>query len=210
MAKPPNKRLEASQQRRDAILDAALDVFATSGFSAARLDDVADKAGVAKGTIYLSFKDKEDLFEQILLRAMLPALDRISAIGDDRSISLADALSRLFDFFETEVLATPRRDVIRLVLSEGHRFPRIAATYHKEIVSKGAAIVRRMAKEAHARGELASDDIARFPYLVVAPLLFAVAWEGLFGQIEPLDTKGLLAAHHRLLLGTPRHKRKRT
>jgi AcrR family transcriptional regulator len=199
--KSGGRRQQASDQRRQAILRAGLEVFAARGFAAARLDDVADKAGVAKGTIYLSFRDKEDLFEQIVLGAVTPVLTMIGALAGEPDAPTDAILARLFDLFRVEVLGTWRREVLRLVISEGARFPRIAEFYHREVISKGLGIIRHLAQRAMARGELQSDSLARFPQLLFAPLLMALIWDGLFSAIEPLDVEGLLAAHRELLLG---------
>jgi AcrR family transcriptional regulator len=199
--RPANRRHQASERRREAILAAALEVFADDGFAAARLDDVAAKAGVAKGTIYLFFEDKEQLFEQILVSAIAPVLTQVEALANTPSMGLDDVLAAVFAYFRKEVLATERREVMRLVLSEGRRFPRIAEAYHREVVSKGLAIVRQIAKTAHRRGELSRDELVRFPHLVFAPLLLAVVWDGLFSKFEMLDVEELLAAHRSVLLG---------
>jgi AcrR family transcriptional regulator len=199
---PPSRRKEASALRRQAVLDAALDVFALHGFAAARLDDVAEKARVAKGTIYLMFKDKEDLFEQIVLGAVAPVLALVDRVANRSDLSLDETLARMFAVFQAEVLATRRKEIIRLVLTEGARFPKIAEFYHREVIGKGLALIRQVARTAHARGELSSDQLERFPQLVFAPLLMTVIWDALFARIEPLDVAGLLAAHRNLLLGT--------
>jgi AcrR family transcriptional regulator len=212
MPKKPkaSHRKEASEQRRQAILEAGLTVFAAEGFAAARLDDVAEKAGVAKGTIYFSFKDKEDLFEQIVLGALTPLLDRLDLFVSEADLPFEDLLTRLFEVFQTEILATRRREIIRLVIAEGARFPRIAEFYHRQVIAKGLALVRSIAKRAHQRGELSSAALERFPHLIFAPLLTAVIWQSVFSKIEPLDIKGLLAAHHEILLanGKPRRSGK--
>jgi len=202
-----SKRREASEQRRQAILDAALEVFSVDGFAAARLDDVAAKAGVAKGTIYLFFKDKENLFEQILINALRPVLGKAQTIADDASLPFDEIVGRLLVFLRKEVLETKRRDILRLIITEGHRFPRIAEMYHREIVSKGVALTQGLVGRAQARGELTSDDLARFPQLVVAPVVLAIVWEGLFEKFQPLDVEGLLEAHRRLLVSKPKPDR---
>lgn len=199
-----NGRKAASEQRRLAILEAGLEVFADKGFAAARLDDVAEKAGVAKGTIYLSFKDKEDLFEQIVLGAVQPVLTRLAVLAEAGDVPLEPMLAGLHKLFQDEILATRRKEVLRLVLTEGARFPRIAAFYHREVISKGAALIRRIGERGHARGEPNAAHIARFPQLVIAPLLVSIIWDGLFSKIEPLDVEGLLAAHRAILLGPAR------
>jgi AcrR family transcriptional regulator len=188
------------EARRQAILDAALDVFAAEGFAAAKLDDVAEKAGVAKGTIYLHFKDKQDLFEQMVREAVFPVIARLEELAKLPDLPAELALRAMFEVFRTQVLATRRKDLLRLILTEGPRFPAIAAFYHREVVARGLALMGELLNRARANGELSAEGLARFPQLVVAPLILAVVWDGLFAAIEPLDVEGLLAVHRELLL----------
>jgi AcrR family transcriptional regulator len=189
--------------RREAILDAALDVFSAQGFAAARLDDVAAQAGVAKGTLYLHFRSKQDLFEQLVIHAVKPVLDSAGLLATDPDRPMRDVVASLHHLFRREVLGTRRKEILRLVLAEGPRFPAIAAFYHREVVTRGLGLIRRLAERGVARGEIRSDAIARFPHLVFAPLLLAVLWDGLFSQLEPLDVEGLLEAQRRLVFPEP-------
>jgi AcrR family transcriptional regulator len=209
IGRPLSRRQEASAQRRQAVIDAGLEVFSTRGFAAARLDDVAERAGVAKGTIYLFFRDKEDLFEQIVLGAAAPVLARIESVVSRADLPLEEILSRLFEVFQSEILATKRKEILRLVITEGARFPKIAEFYYGEVIAKGMALIRRLARNASARSELSSNEIERFPQLVFAPLLLAVIWEGLFSKVEPLDVGGLLRAHRNVLLRPKQGKKTR-
>jgi AcrR family transcriptional regulator len=187
--------------RRQAILEAALDVFAAEGFAAAKLDDVADKAGVAKGTIYLHFKDKQDLFEQMVRDAVLPVIARLEELAKVPDLPAELVLRAMFDVFRTQVLGTRRKDLLRLILTEGPRFPAIAVFYHREVVARGLTLMGELLNRARAKGDLSAEGLARFPQLVVAPLILAVVWDSLFAAIEPLDVEGLLAVHRELLLG---------
>lgn len=198
--KEPGRRQAAAEEKRQAILDAGLEVFASNGFAASRLDEVAEKAGVAKGTIYLHFRDKEDLFEQIVMGAVGPVIAQVDAAAERDDVPAAVLIPALFDLFRREVLGTRRKEVARLVLAEGPRFPRIAEFYHREVVGKVIAIVSRVARRAHERGEIASESYARYPQLVMAPLIMALIWDGLFSRIEPLDVEGMLNAHRQLIL----------
>jgi AcrR family transcriptional regulator len=186
--------------RRQAILEAALDVFAAEGFAAARLDHVAEKAGVAKGTIYLHFKDKQDLFEQMVREAVFPVIARLEELAKLPDLPGEMVLRAMFEVFRTQVLGTRRKDLLRLILTEGPRFPAIAAFYHREVVARGMALTGEVLNRARANGELAAEGLPRFPQLVIAPLILAVVWDGLFAAIEPLDVEGLLAVHRELLL----------
>jgi hypothetical protein len=85
------------------------------------------------------------------------------------------------------------------VLAESGRFPQLAEFYHREVVSRGMALIRALAERARARGEFAGDEIVRFPQLVIAPGLVALLWATLFDRLEPLDAEAMLEAHLRLL-----------
>ena len=194
-------RSPAAAARRAAILDAALHVFAAHGYESARLDEVAAKAGVAKGTLYLYFKDKEDLFEAMVRSAVAPIMGRMGHIATAPDVKAADVLRMFFTLFQNEVLGTDRKLVLRLIMSEGPRFPRIAEFYYREVVSRGIALMQAVARRAVETGEFSNDAAARFPQLIIAPLLMAVTWDGLFGKHHPLDMPGLLDAHLGLLSG---------
>lgn len=194
----------APEARRQAILAAALAVFAERGFEAARLDDVAARAGVAKGTLYLYFRDKEALFEALVRNAVSPIMEEVGKVAALPDISATKALETFFALFQKEVLGTERKLLLRLIIAEGPRFPAIAQFYYREVVSRGLALMRALAERAAKNGEFATDGPARYPQLVVAPLLLAVVWDGLFGKIDPLDVGGLLRAHREALAGTGR------
>jgi hypothetical protein len=98
-------------------------------------------------------------------------------------------------------LATDRRLVAQIVLKEAGRFPDLAAFYHREVITKILAFVGDAAHRAERDGLLRSGAYARFPQLVVAPLLFALTWDAQFGRFAPLDVPGLLAAHFEALFG---------
>lgn len=195
----PNKRAEKSAGRRDAILAAALEEFAARGFEGARLDDVARRAGVAKGTIYLHFRDKEELFQELVRSALSPFIEAIEA-AQEIDLPLRALCDHLAGAFVREVLGTRRKDIIRLVLAEGPRFPKVAEFYYREVPERAFTAVRRIIKKGIDRGELADDTLFWFPQLIVAPALVAVIWDGLFDKFERLDAEAMLRAHFNLLL----------
>src|SRR5690348_10312966 len=194
------KRAEKSAARRDAILAAALDEFSASGFAATRLDDVARRAGVAKGTIYLHFADKETLFQELIRMELSPVVAALEQVSH-ADISLRQVTDRLVEVFVREIFGTRRKDVIRLVLTEGPRFPALAEFYFREVISRVMATIRDMLRRAHERGELKTDALVRFPQLLPAPGIVAIIWSGLFDRFEPLDVRALMRAHFDVLLG---------
>src|SRR5262249_30195989 len=160
--------------RRQAILDAALDVFAERGFEAARLEDVAARAGVAKGTLYLYFDDKEALFEEVVRTAVSPILERLDVLATAPDLPTEKIFENLFAVFEKEVLGTKRKLLLRLIIAEGPRFPRIAQFYYRNVISRIMPLISKIAERGFERGEISSDAFARYPQLVAAPLLIAV------------------------------------
>ena len=187
-------RAERSLARREAILAAALDEFAARGFAATRLDDVAKRAGVAKGTIYLHFRDKEALFQEIV-RAEIGPIISIIEHAPDLPIPVRVLIEQLLHKFVSEVLGTRRRDIIRLMITEGPRFPALAEFYYREVVGRAVPAIRTIMRRAAERGELPNDALARFPQLLVAPALMTIIWNSLFDKLDPLDAQALMRAH---------------
>ena len=179
-------------------------MFAEHGFEAARLDDVAARAGVAKGTLYLYFDSKEALFEALIRNAVSPIMEQVAMAAAAPDASPAKVIETFFALFEKQVLGTNRKLLLRLILAEGPRFPAIAEFYYREVVSRGLALMRGVAERAVRQGEFATDAPVRYPQLIVAPLLVAVLWDGLFADIDPLNVGGLLRAHREVLAGKPR------
>jgi len=194
------KRTQDAGQRRKAILDAALDEFAARGFAATRLDDVARRAQVAKGTIYLYFRDKESLFQELVRAMVSPLIGAIEAAAL-REMPIRALVELILDTFVNEIYGTRRRDVLRLIMTEGSRFPELAEFYYREVIARVLPVVRERLRRAVERGELAHDALARFPQLLVAPGLTAIIWSGLFECFAPLDVRELMRAHLQLLFG---------
>jgi AcrR family transcriptional regulator len=196
--RPP--RTQAAEERRSAILAAALEEFTARGYEGARLDDVAKRAGVAKGTIYLYFADKETLFQELVRSMVHPVLGTLEKLRDI-DIPARVLVETLLTTFVREVYGTRRKDIIRLILSEGPRFPAIAEFYYREVAGRVLAIVRPILQRAAERGELPDDALARFPQLIVAPMLVGIVWNGLFDRFEHLDVAEMARAHVAILFG---------
>jgi len=197
----PGARAKRSAERRDAILAAALDEFAARGFAATRLDDVARRADVAKGTIYLHFADKETLFQELIRMELSPVVAALENVSH-ADIPFRAVTGQLIEVFVREIFETRRKDVIRLVITEGPRFPKLAEFYYRDVISRVMETIRAMLRRAHERGELKTDGLVRFPQLLAAPGIVAIIWSGLFDRFEPLDVRALMRAHFDVLLGS--------
>jgi AcrR family transcriptional regulator len=205
-ASAPRKRAapaltpDEREARTKALLAAALDVFLERGFESARLDEVAQRAGVAKGTLYLYFPSKEALFEALIGSLIASPFQAAGEAMLKQDVPAEAMLRGLLNFAKTEILGTKRKDVARLIISEAGRFPELAAFYHREVIARGMTVVRAIIQRGVERGEFSSDAAARFPQLVVAPVLVAIVWTGLFDRVQKLDTSGLIDAHADLLI----------
>jgi AcrR family transcriptional regulator len=181
-----------------------MDEFIARGFAATRLDDVAKRAGVAKGTIYLHFKDKESMFEELIRTAIVPLVMRLGATPPPSGASVRDMVEGFAGTFIQEVATTRRGDLVRLIVAEGPRFPAVADFYYREVVSRGLAGMRALIELGIARGEIKQKNLARFPQIMVAPALIAVIWQSLFSRHAPLDALEMFRVHLDLIFGERR------
>ncbi|MBR1279967.1 TetR/AcrR family transcriptional regulator [Bradyrhizobium sp. AUGA SZCCT0283] len=202
--KPASSRAERAAERRGAIVEAAMDEFIARGFAATRLDDVAKRAGVAKGTIYLHFKDKESMFEELIRTAIVPMITRLWGTPPQPGTSVRDMVEGFAKTFIEEVATTRRGDLVRLIVAEGPRFPAVADFYYREVVSRGLAGMRALIELGIARGEIKQKNLARFPQIMVAPALIAVIWQSLFSRHAPLDALEMFRVHLDLIFGERR------
>jgi AcrR family transcriptional regulator len=182
------------------ILDAALACFAERGFAATRLDDVAARAGVTKGTLYLYFRNKEELFKAVVRQEVVPNIARAEAQlaqADEPSTAL---LERVLSEW-AERAATPLSAIAKLILTEAGNFPVLARFYLDEVIHRGEAMYRALLKRGMARGEFRAIDPDYTVFCIVAPILLAMLWRHSFEQHEnrTLDVAALCRTHVALI-----------
>jgi AcrR family transcriptional regulator len=199
---------DASRQRRKEarpgeIAAAALDLFTEKGFAATRMQDVAARAGLAKGTLYLYFPTKEELFFAVVREALLPRLASIEAWVGVQTTPAPAVLRGLLEHARTlgrgGVAAIPR-----LVLAEAGRNNAIARFYAEEVVARGMRVVAGILARGMARGEFRQVDPMAMAPVVFAPVLLGLLWRDTIGRHAkgPLDPAAMLEAHaENLLLG---------
>lgn len=195
--RPRQRRKEA---RPDEILAAALEEFAEKGYAASRLDDVARRAGVAKGTIYLYYAGKEDLFEAVVRRAVSPEFDRVEQLALTFPGSVEAFLRGPFLMLQHYLLRSDARRLVRVFMVEGPLFPELTAFYYREVASRGIAMMRAMISRGVERGEFRETALTELPQPLIAGAVMALMWESLFGHLAPLDTDRFLETHIDLLL----------
>lgn len=182
--------------RREEILRAAFEEFAINGYAATRLDDVAKRARIAKGTIFLHFKNKRLLFRSVVRHMIQPVLGEIdgfiSGFRGSAEALVRDLLARPY----TEVVRNEQaRGIIRLLVAEGRNFPQISDIYDREIIQPGMRAIRLALEKGVASGEFRRTPAADFPQILIAPMVLAVVWTLINGERRPLDLDGYMAAH---------------
>jgi AcrR family transcriptional regulator len=182
------------------ILAAALDCFTERGFAATRLEDVARRAGVTKGTLYLYFPNKEELFKAMVREAVVATIAR----GEARVGEAAEPAPQLLEAVLRELTAqieTPASAIPKLVIAEAGNFPDLARFYLDEVIHRGRSLVRRVLRAGIARGEFRPIDLERVIDCVIAPVIMAMLWRHSFAPYErdDRDVEALCRVHLQLL-----------
>jgi len=185
------------QARPSEILDAALNVFAEKGFAGARMEDIARRAGVTKGTIYLYFENKEAVFKTLVRDSIGATLAGVTAGTRDFQGSAKDLLRFALGAM-AHLLTTSDRVVLpKIIIAESGNFPELARFYREEIIDKGLALMSGLIERGIAQGEFRRVPVAHAVRLCIAPVLLGAMWRVTFSQFdaEPYDYKGLIDTH---------------
>lgn len=179
------------------ILAAALEVFAERGFHSARLEEVAKKAGVSKGALYLYFETKADLFRAVVRDAISPNLEQVKAMA--AAVAPFDQAARLGIGLLARTVITDRRitGVVKLVIAESRNHPELATIWHETVVEPGVQLMSGLIAEAQTRGEVRPGDPRLFAFGLMGPMVLSMVWRETFEPVgaEPLDV-GRLADQH--------------
>ena len=198
------------QRRKDArpaeLLAAALAIFGERGYAGTRLEDVAARAGVSKGTLYLYYDNKEELFKAVVRQGLVSPLlelrDRIDAWEGPTPDLLRTVVAGWWDRIGSSALA----GIPKLMIAEAANFPAIARFYVEEVVLPGHAAMASLIERGIARGEFRQVDSAQVAHLLAAPFLTVSAWRHGFGHAFsgdlPMlqDARALLDTHIDILV----------
>jgi len=197
MAEPRYQRRK--EDRPQEITEAAFSVFAEKGYAAARVEEVAKRAGVSKGLMYLYFKTKEELFKAVVKSVVVRRVDAlVDAVETTDKTSEEFIRGPLLDFMK-RVPGSPIAIVIRLLISEGQRHPDLVDFYWDNVVSKGLTAISRFIDRGVKRGEFRETAINDLPQLVLAPMMLSMIWRILFAKRE-LDTDKLMETQIDMIL----------
>jgi AcrR family transcriptional regulator len=202
MAEPSPRWRRRKDARPQEILEAALACFAGKGFAATRMDDIAESAGVTKGTIYLYFENKEAVFKALVRESIGTQIGQVLEQAAAFQGPARDLL-RMVVSTVGEILRTSDRVVLpKIIVAEAGNFPELARFYREEIIDKGLGALSAVIARGIERGEFRKIDPQHAARLCIAPVLLAAVWRTTFARFDaaPYDYQGFLNTHLDVLL----------
>jgi AcrR family transcriptional regulator len=187
------------EDRPQEITEAAFGAFAENGFTATKVEDVARRAGVSKGLLYVYFKTKEELFKAVIRSVVTPRLDELTRTLDASDLS-AEAFIRgpVLEFMK-RVPGSPVSVVIRLMISEAPKHPDLVEYYWQNVASRGLGALRQLLRRGVDNGEFRESAVNDLPQLIVAPVMMSIIWGIVFAD-RSLDTDKLIETHVDMIL----------
>ncbi|HTT99287.1 MAG TPA: TetR/AcrR family transcriptional regulator [Rhizomicrobium sp.] len=194
---PATRWTRRKQARPTEILDAALSVFAEKGYAGTRMDEIAKRAGVTKGTIYLYFESKEAVFKTLVRDSIGATLADVTANVSNFQGSAKDLLRFALNAMGHLLTTSDRVVLPKIIIAESGNFPELAHFYREEIIDKGLALMSSLIERGIAQGEFRKVPVQHAVRLCIAPVLLGAIWRVTFGQFdsEPYDYAGLIETH---------------
>ena len=180
------------QARPQEIVQAALDLFVEKGYAATRAEEVALRAGVSKGTVYLYFANKQELFEAVVCESLLPILAEANDLLDHFIGNSFDLLEQLLWRWWERVGPTKLSGIMKLVMAEAGNFPEIARFYHNIFIKPAEQLMIRLLQRGIMRGEFRKIDPQQMDHVMTAPMVMLFVWQNSFGRcsgVKNIDPK---------------------
>lgn len=204
------KRERRKEARPGELVKAALDLFVEKGFAATRVEEVAARAGVSKGTLFLYFQSKEDLFKAVIrenIANLFPAWNEEFKTFQGSS---TDMLHHAMDLWWLNLGNTPASGIVKLVISEAQNFPDVAAYYQAEVVEPGTRLLRNILQRGVDQGEFCHMDTSKSVLSIISPMIFLMMWKHSLGACaaatQLVDPKEFIHMHIDALLNGIRAK----
>lgn len=191
-----------AEERPGEICRAALEVFAEKGFAAAKLDEIARRAGVSKGTLYLYFEDKEDLFRAVVRSAIVPNVEAIIAAVAALDVCFPNLVRTFLAGFAEREARLPIGAVAKMVVGESRNFPELARVWHDEVASKAIGTLAGAIEQAQQRGEVRTGDPRLYAFSLIGPMVLGALWRATLVPAggAPLDLAPLAKQHAETVL----------
>ncbi|OYX05241.1 MAG: TetR family transcriptional regulator [Caulobacter vibrioides] len=186
-----------SDARPGEIVQAALEVFAEKGFAAAKLDEIAKRAGISKGALYLYFETKEDIFRAVVREAVVPNIDVVEGMLAHATLPFPDLLRLAVGRIVAMAGSSRVGAVAKLVIGESRNFPELARVWHDEVISRALGALTGVLERAQARGEIRPGDARLQAFSIIGPLLMGVLWQETFAPVgaSAVDLEVLALQH---------------
>lgn len=186
-SQPPAKHTRRKEARPGELLDAALTLFVEKGYAATRVEEVAKRAGVSKGTLFLYFASKEELFKAVVRENISGKFPGWNAEFKSYEGSTADLLRRCMVTWWAHLGSTKASGITKLMMSEAHNFPELAAFYEHEVIQPGNELIKRVLQRGVDQGEFRPINMKYGLYIVLAPMLFLSTWKHSLGPCTTSD-----------------------
>lgn len=194
------------ERRKDArpgeLAAAALELFIEKGFAATRLDDVAKRAGVSKGTLYLYFDSKEELFKTVIQEGIVSRIADYEVHMRQFQGTSAALLQNLVNTWWEQIGGTKLGGITKLMMSEAGNFPDLATFYHDEVMTRGMGLFVYAIERGMASGEFRQMPMDYIPRIASAPVVMLMLWRHSFDLCgaKQIDPKAYLAQHTEMLI----------
>jgi AcrR family transcriptional regulator len=200
----PQRRSRRKEARPGELLEAALTLFVEKGFAATRVEEVAAMAGVSKGTLFLYFPSKEELFKAVVRETIAGRFTEWNEEFERFSGDSAELVRYCMHSWWERIGMTPASGITKLVMSEAGMFPEIAAFYQKEVIEPGHDLIRRILQRGVDRGDFRPLPMEYAVYSLIAPMIFLLMWKHSMAPCcpasEQIDPVGFIDAQVDLLL----------
>jgi AcrR family transcriptional regulator len=170
---------EAKEDRRQQLLVAALDEFYERGFTAARMDDIAARADVSKGTLYLYFRSKEDLFQSLVDEIAIPNIEQVEAVAYAMP-TLEGFIRNMMSLAPTLIQTSNMPKLMKIVFGDAPNFPETVSAFRKKVPERMLGLITGLIRKSNETGETTIDDPALAARLIVAPIVFSSMWQVIF------------------------------
>ncbi len=197
MSDTETKFQRRKDERPGEIVAAAMEVFAEKGFALAKLDEIAQRAGVSKGALYLYFDTKEELFRAVVRETVVPNIEGVRAMALAYEGPFAELAPLLLERLVAVADNSRLPAVARMVIAESRTFPDLARTWHDSVVSQAVGVIAELISRAQARGEIRPGRPRFYAFSLIGPMLMGFLWRETFQPIgaEPIDLAALARQH---------------
>ena len=195
----PPRYQRRKEDRPQEITAAAFAAFAEKGFAATKVEEVARRAGVSKGLLYLYFKTKEELFKAVIRSVVAPRVDELTRTLDSSDLGAEAFIRGPLLAFMQRLPGSRASIVIRLMISEAPKHPDLVDYYWDKVASRGLAALRQLLERGVASGEFRESAVTELPQLFVAPVMMSIVWGTVFAE-RSLDTDKLIATQIDMIL----------